>query len=138
MVSRTSLRSVSSNSSKLSADSHSSQSTSSTAGRLSSDTSTRPPSMFTRCICSVLTRKFRSLPQFGQVKFTEGSFEFRSYEMVGADATQIVPKMAVCREFRPNVVDFCPHAGLGAHERRRVARLDAPLYLQLVPCTWWQ
>ena len=41
-----------------------------TAGRLSSDTSTRPPSTFTTCICSVLTRKFRSLPQFGQVNVT--------------------------------------------------------------------
>ena len=42
IVSRTSLRRVSSNSSNFSADSHSSHSTSSTAGRLSSDTSTRP------------------------------------------------------------------------------------------------
>jgi len=40
------------------------------AGRVSSDTSTRPPSTFTTCICSVLTRKFRSLPQFGQVNVT--------------------------------------------------------------------
>src|SRR4029078_9148909 len=91
MVSRTSLRSVSSNSRKFNADSHSSQSTSSTAGRLSSDTSTRPPSTFTTCICSVLTRNFRSLPQLGQVKFTYRSFERGSYEMVGADAMQIGP-----------------------------------------------
>ena len=52
------------------ATSHSSNSNSSTAGRLSSDTSTRPPSTFTTCICSVLTRKFRSLPQLGQVNVT--------------------------------------------------------------------
>src|SRR5689334_23165731 len=75
MVSRTSLRSVSSNSSKFKADSHSSHNTSSTAGRLSSDTSTRPFSTFTTCICSVLTRKFRSLPQFGQVNVTYDSFD---------------------------------------------------------------
>src|SRR5262245_30488560 len=73
IVRRTSLRRVSSNSSNFSADSHSSQSTSSTAGRLSSDTSTRPSSRWTTCICSVLTWKFRSLPQFGQVNVTNGS-----------------------------------------------------------------
>src|SRR5215510_2250124 len=73
IVRRTSLRRVSSNSSKLSAVSHSSHSTSSTAGRLSSVTSTRPPSRLTTCICNVLTRKFRSLPQFGQVNVTHSS-----------------------------------------------------------------
>src|SRR5262249_51554646 len=73
IVSRTSLRRVSSNSSKFSGDSHSSHSTSSTAGRLSSDTSTRPSSRCTTCICSVLTWKFRSLPQFGQVNVTNDS-----------------------------------------------------------------
>src|ERR1700716_4285716 len=93
IVSRTSLRSVSSNSSNLSADSHSSHSTSSTAGRLSSDTSTRPPSAFTTCICSVLTRKFRSLPQFGQVNvtyLTPSSFD--SMWGPGAEAMQMWPK----------------------------------------------
>src|SRR5262245_30210860 len=73
IVRRTSLRRVSSNSSNFNADSHSSQSTSSTAGRLSSDTSTRPSSRWTTCICSVLTWKFRSLPQFGQVNVTNDS-----------------------------------------------------------------
>src|SRR6187397_2305561 len=81
IVSRTSLRSVSSNSAKLRADSHSSHSTSSTAGRVSSVTSTRLPSTFTTCICSVLTRKFRSLPQFGQVNVTYDSFDNRFYEI---------------------------------------------------------
>src|SRR5207249_2670767 len=92
MVRRTSLRRVSSNSSKLSADSHSSHSTSRTAGRLSSETSTRPPSTFTTCICSVLTRKFRSLPQLGQVNVTYHSFRNRFYEMVEADAMHIWPE----------------------------------------------
>src|SRR4029077_2810037 len=94
MVSRTSLRSVSSNSSNFNADSHSSHSTSSTAGRLSSETSTRPPSTFTTCICSVLTRKFRSLTQFGQVNVTyhshhpagvKNSTDNRFYVMAGPE-----------------------------------------------------
>jgi hypothetical protein len=33
-----------------------------------------------------LTRKFRSLPQFGQVNVTYFSLAIRFYEMVGADA----------------------------------------------------
>src|SRR5262249_35419317 len=52
----------------FSAVSHSSQSTSMTAGRPSSFTSTRASSRWTRCICRVLTRKFRVFPQLGQVK----------------------------------------------------------------------
>ena len=56
----------------LSAVSHSSHSTSSTAGRPSSDTSTRESSMWTTCICSVFTRKFWSFPQLGHVKRHSG------------------------------------------------------------------
>src|SRR5271154_2307013 len=133
MVSRTSLRRVSSNSSNFSADSHSSQSTSSTAGRLSSETSTRPPSTFTTCICSVLTRKFRSLPQFGQVNVTYDSLAFRFYEMVRADAMQIGPKFANHRENRLNLLDFDQDDDAlrfvsGAHGSPRPAldRLDQP------------
>src|SRR5882762_1835877 len=57
----------------LSAVSHSSHSTSRTAGRPSSDTSTRASSKWTTCICSVLTKKFWSFPQLGHVRTTRVS-----------------------------------------------------------------
>src|SRR6266498_384745 len=67
-VSSTSLRTSSSKSAKFSAVSHSSQSTSITAGRPSSFASTRESRNWTICICRVLTRKFWSFPQLGQVR----------------------------------------------------------------------
>src|SRR5262245_32356915 len=72
-VSSSSLRRPSSISSILSAVSHSSHSTSRTAGRPSSETSTRDSSMWTTCICSVFTRKFWSFPQLGHVSATRVS-----------------------------------------------------------------
>jgi hypothetical protein len=72
-VSSSSLRILSSMSSRLKAFSHSSHRTSSTAGRPSSETSTRESSRCTTCICSVFTRKFWSLPQLGQVSATRVS-----------------------------------------------------------------